>query len=342
MYNQFSQTERDRATFSLKSAPRKREQIYKIMLEHMTDEQKFHLQGKICQDILGALSDGTLVLDAAGPVLQDALEILSLKEMKLGCFKKQVDDNDEEPAAVAITAARNHILSQISKKNLMENIIPIVIELKHFLERKHSPYLRNLMLYLKDLMKEYRDEVTDILAADRQLASEVEYDLRMLEQQAAIPTTTPLTPKSPMLLVQRSSTPVDPANPPTTPTRTGGNQIFSPSRSPIGSLPRLRRVSVEAEPNVVVGDPTGSIVAPSNTQPAQTPRGTRSAIISRWRKSSPWRVDATEIAPGTPKTTNSPSFIRMQPIVQDDALAPEEVTPPSDSPKNLHKVLNFD
>jgi condensin-2 complex subunit D3 len=49
------------------------------------------------------------------------------------------------------------------KKNVLENIVPIIIELKHFLEKHHSPLLRALMEYLKELLKDYKNEIDGIL-----------------------------------------------------------------------------------------------------------------------------------------------------------------------------------
>jgi condensin-2 complex subunit D3 len=47
---------------------------------------------------------------------------------------------------------------------VLENIIPIIIELKRLLEKHRSPLLRNLMEYLKELMKDYKDEVNGMLS----------------------------------------------------------------------------------------------------------------------------------------------------------------------------------
>lgn len=110
--------------------------------------------------------------------------------------------------------------TQVVKKNMIENIIPIIIELKHMvrlleclclafndvyffifqkgflscdyaptgfvilqLEKQHSPLLKDLMSCLKEVMKDYRSEVQDVLSADRQLANEIEFDLKRFEEQ---------------------------------------------------------------------------------------------------------------------------------------------------------------
>lgn len=50
-------------------------------------------------------------------------------------------------------------LLQIVKRNVIENIIPIVIAAKHLFEKERSPLLKDLLLYLKELMQDYRNEI---------------------------------------------------------------------------------------------------------------------------------------------------------------------------------------
>ena len=66
---------------------------------------------------------------------------------------------------------------------MIENIIPIIISLKHKLEELKSPLLDDLMSYLRELMKDYKNEVKDMLAADKQLAAEIEFDLKKWEEE---------------------------------------------------------------------------------------------------------------------------------------------------------------
>ena len=42
----------------------------------------------------------------------------------------------------------------------MENIIPIVVSAKHLFEKERSPLLKDLLLYLKGLMQDYRNEIS--------------------------------------------------------------------------------------------------------------------------------------------------------------------------------------
>ena len=45
------------------------------------------------------------------------------------------------------------------KKNVIENIVPIVVALKNMLEKQRSPLLKELLMYLQELMKDYKNEV---------------------------------------------------------------------------------------------------------------------------------------------------------------------------------------
>ena len=45
------------------------------------------------------------------------------------------------------------------KKNMVENVVPIVIAVKHNMETNHSPLLRQLLAFLRDIISDYKDEV---------------------------------------------------------------------------------------------------------------------------------------------------------------------------------------
>ena len=51
------------------------------------------------------------------------------------------------------------------KKNVIENIVPIVVALKNMLEKQRSPLLKELLMYLQELMKDYKNEVKGIALA---------------------------------------------------------------------------------------------------------------------------------------------------------------------------------
>eukprot|EP00696_Hemimastix_kukwesjijk_P007360 gnl/Hemi2/1931_TR687_c1_g1_i2.p1 gnl/Hemi2/1931_TR687_c1_g1~~gnl/Hemi2/1931_TR687_c1_g1_i2.p1 ORF type:complete len:1247 (-),score=148.47 gnl/Hemi2/1931_TR687_c1_g1_i2:385-4125(-) len=185
-FNQFPQADR----FAMEGGEfqRKRLRIYRLMLETFTDEQKFNTAGKLCSDVLGAVVEGTVSLEDGSAVIADTLAILASKEIKLHKGGGPGDDDDaaetgEGPGAEKLNAARGKLLTQLLKKSTMDIIVPIIIELKHHMERVHSPLLRNLMHYLRELTRDFKTEIQEILSADKQLSKEIEFDLRQFDQQ---------------------------------------------------------------------------------------------------------------------------------------------------------------
>ena len=59
----------------------------------------------------------------------------------------------------AVATAQTKIISQIVKRNVVENIVPVVVSAKHLFEKERSPLLKNLLQYLKELMQDYKNEV---------------------------------------------------------------------------------------------------------------------------------------------------------------------------------------
>ncbi|XP_016072876.1 PREDICTED: condensin-2 complex subunit D3 isoform X2 [Miniopterus natalensis] len=193
-YNKFSQSEREKRLFSLKGKTNKekRMKIYKFLLEHFTDEQRFNITSKICLSILACFADGVLPLDMeASELLSDTFEVLSSKEIKLLAMRSKPDkdllleEDDMALADVVMQEAQKKLISQVQKRNFIENVIPIIVSLKTVLEKNKVPALRELMHYLREVMQDYRDEIKDFFAVDKQLASELEYDMKKYSEQLA-------------------------------------------------------------------------------------------------------------------------------------------------------------
>ncbi|XP_049713602.1 condensin-2 complex subunit D3 isoform X3 [Elephas maximus indicus] len=193
-YNKFPQSEREKRLFSLKGKTNKekRMKIYKFLLEHFTDEQRFNITSKICLSILACFVDGVLPLDMeANELLSDTFEVLSSKEIKLMAMRSKpdkdllIEEDDMALANVVMQEAQKKLISQVQKRNFIENIIPIIISLKTMLEKSKIPALRELMAYLREVMQDYRDEIKDFFAVDKQLASELEYDMKKYNEQLA-------------------------------------------------------------------------------------------------------------------------------------------------------------
>ncbi|KAH9315030.1 hypothetical protein KI387_023657, partial [Taxus chinensis] len=201
----FQTSESDQLLFSLRgnneSVSSQRMHIYVSLLKQMAPEHLLATSAKLCAEILAAAADSLLNLDdaAAQCVLQDALQILACKEMRIQAHRvgggAENAELEEESGAAAFAAAKGRVVTQIAKKNLIQNAIPIFIELKRLLESKNSPLIGCLMDCLRMILKEYKNEIDEILVADKQLQKELLYDIQKYEsiktksQMAAIAAT---------------------------------------------------------------------------------------------------------------------------------------------------------
>lgn len=191
-YNKFPQSDKEMVSFSLQGPQHreKRFRIYRFLLEHFTDAQRFSVINKINLTVFACFADQELPLDADGAdILSETFSVLSLKEMKLQAMKSlgaAADEPEEENMVMAkavLEAAQKKVVSQVQKKAFIENTVPLIISLKHLLEQKRSPVLKDLMAYLQVTMHDYRNEVKEFFAADEQLAAEVEFALQEAEKR---------------------------------------------------------------------------------------------------------------------------------------------------------------
>ncbi|KAM6312472.1 condensin-2 complex subunit D3 [Podargus strigoides] len=191
-YNRFPQSLRAKNLFSLKGKDNreKRMHIYRFLLDHFTDEQRFSITTKISHSILACFVDNILPLDLeANEVLSDTFAVLSCKEIKLSTMRSKPDEDfqpDEDEMAMAnavMQVAQKKLISQVQKNNFIENIIPIITSLKSLMQQKRIPALGDLMKYLREVMQDYRNEIKDFFAVDKQLAAELEYDMKKYEDQ---------------------------------------------------------------------------------------------------------------------------------------------------------------
>ncbi|NWH65606.1 CNDD3 protein, partial [Geococcyx californianus] len=193
-YNRFPQSVRAKNLFSLKGKDNKekRMRIYTFLLDHFTDEQRFNITTKISHSILACFVDHVLPLDMeASELLSDTFAVLSSKEIKLSTMRSkpgediQPEEDEMAMANVVMQVAQKKLISQVQKKNFVENVIPIITSLKALMEQKRIPALRDLMNYLREMMQDYRNEIKDFFAVDKLLAAELEYDMKKYEEQLA-------------------------------------------------------------------------------------------------------------------------------------------------------------
>eukprot|EP00092_Neocalanus_flemingeri_P019653 GFUD01021285.1.p1 GENE.GFUD01021285.1~~GFUD01021285.1.p1 ORF type:complete len:1759 (-),score=675.16 GFUD01021285.1:47-5323(-) len=255
-YNKFVVTAKEKKMFNMSGEKHEtgRRELYRFMLENMNDEQRFQTTYRLCQDILGGVVEGTVSLSPASmPLLRDTFYCLASDSIKLASLKskggEEEAETEQEMAGKVLEAAKKTIISGVVKKNVMENIIPIIIALKHKLESAKSPLVSDLFKYLRKLMEDYKNEVTDILAADKQLAKEIEFDLRRYEQEQEEQKEREEQEKLAREQRQSNSRPGTPRSPgPATPRSSGpGTPRSSRSATP--------RSSVQGSPSTVPNTP---------------------------------------------------------------------------------------
>ncbi|XP_010551076.1 PREDICTED: condensin-2 complex subunit D3 isoform X2 [Tarenaya hassleriana] len=166
----------------------KRMQIYTTLLKQMAPEHLLATFAKLCAEVLAAASDGMLnIEDVTGQaVLQDAFQILACKEMRLsptrGSSSETAEiEEDSGGGGGSGEAAKGRAITQAVRKGLIQNTIPIFIELKRLLESKNSSLTGSLMDCLRVLLKDFKNEIDEMLIADKQLRKELVYDMQKYE-----------------------------------------------------------------------------------------------------------------------------------------------------------------
>ncbi|CAL1413239.1 unnamed protein product [Linum trigynum] len=175
------------------SSRSKRMHIYVSLLKQMAPEHLLATFAKLCSEILAAASDGMLKLDdvTGQAVLQDAFQVLACKEIRIQPARGSASDAGEASEEEGSggdgngLSAKGRAITQAIRKSLIQNTIPIFIELKRLLESKNSPLIGSLMECLRVLLKDYKNEIDEILIADKQLQKELAYDMQRYEAAKA-------------------------------------------------------------------------------------------------------------------------------------------------------------
>ncbi|XP_023006293.1 condensin-2 complex subunit D3 [Cucurbita maxima] len=173
------------------SSRRRRMHIYVSLLKQMAPGHLLATFAKLCSEILGEASDGKLSMDdtTARSVLQDTFDILACKEIRLsinrGSSSESGDVDEEGGESGGVSAARGKVITHVVRKGLIQNSIPIFTELKRLMESKNSPLIGSLMECLLVLLKDYKNDIDDMLVADKQLQKELVYDIQKYEATKA-------------------------------------------------------------------------------------------------------------------------------------------------------------
>ncbi|XP_066991019.2 condensin-2 complex subunit D3 [Anabrus simplex] len=165
-----------------------RQQLYRFMCEHMDDGYRIKTIQKICVDIFGGVVANMITLNEQGEsVVKDAFFILSCEELKLAAFKKTSNEDDSQANAdqmnVVMTTAKKTLLTEVLKKQLFEVCLPILLQLRVKLGSVDSQLLPILRHYMRDLMKDYKDELMDIFSDNKFFAEEILAEMQKEEEE---------------------------------------------------------------------------------------------------------------------------------------------------------------
>ena len=202
----------------IRLSKRQRMGIYRMMLSHMSDEEKIGVTARLAKEVLaGALeidSDLRLCLEPlpqgqtpaaqsgqtpearrrekAFCVVSDCLAVLTSPSARVGRTSTATNDADDVeeanavtngPSAAQLSAVRGRLLNKISKKHLIDTVVPILCRMKQILEKSRSPLLKNLMLFFVEIYRTSKDEVKELLASDPTSLAEIEFDLKKFSKE---------------------------------------------------------------------------------------------------------------------------------------------------------------
>ena len=176
--------------FYLTNSPTQRETIYRFMLDTIPDAiSKFQISNEISQNLLAAFADETVALpqtdaDPGNQVIIDALALLGSKDLRVSGGRLFVTDIEVEGEAVA--DKEKDVLAKTHRKNVQDNIVPVLLQLKTLMEEKHSPLIRKLRATLMSVLRDFKDDLSTILSSDPQLAEEMRFDLQQEANRRAV------------------------------------------------------------------------------------------------------------------------------------------------------------
>lgn len=198
-----------------------RMQIYKMMLASMSDEMKIGVVARLAKEVLGGAVNGGKLMggckrmgdiekdvgeqginyvkdcQASADVLGDCFSILLCAEVRVRSGTGKDDEEEKESfeenggingnAVISqqLAAAKGKLLNKISRKHLIESVVPVLCELKNVFEANKSPLLKSLMRYLREVFKLYNYEVKEVLANDPVLLAELTYDMKKFTDMQA-------------------------------------------------------------------------------------------------------------------------------------------------------------
>lgn len=122
-------------------------------------------------------------------VLSDALALISNPKMRVSYASKEEDEIEDPNISVDKTKrafkAKGKLLSNISKKHLVEILLPTLCNLKTLLQKHKSPLFKDVMVCLLDVFQRHKNEAKECLANEPTTLQELEFDARLSKKKAS-------------------------------------------------------------------------------------------------------------------------------------------------------------
>ncbi|KAF6199984.1 hypothetical protein GE061_006282 [Apolygus lucorum] len=179
-----------------------RRSLLSFMVENMTDDHKFKTLIAVCNEIFDGVCEDKIPLDNNGLLLvSDAIFIIGCEELRMTSTKSKKDDDggEEESDGVDKTDLMDFV-NVLLKRLYQESVMPSIIKFKRKLQEMKSSLLRELMISLRSMMKDFKDWMQEMLTTDPTLSSEIDLDMRLLDREEAEEEDVPKLPNLPGIM----------------------------------------------------------------------------------------------------------------------------------------------
>lgn len=154
----------------------------------MPEEQRLTVYSKLVTDVLGAVAEGTLPLSTSSSggsvgselastelLLTEVLAMLSAPPLRVATKRSAAaaaaaagDDEDDggegaggdSALQASIAAAKSRLVVKLMKRQVSEQVLPIVLGLRQALQAVRSPAMGALLGYAKTLLEDYGDDIS--------------------------------------------------------------------------------------------------------------------------------------------------------------------------------------
>lgn len=166
----------------------KRNKIYNILLSGMSAEQRWQIPSRLRKDIICNIVEEKMLLEEKGvaSVLEDALNIFSWDTVNFLNKRRVGESNAAFESATTAVNATEDVDNQASKMSdlsrfahvlgLREHTMPLLIELRQFLQIKRSPILGTLNKCICELLQPHKQQL-DLFIPDATIRSQIEHEM---------------------------------------------------------------------------------------------------------------------------------------------------------------------